>query len=112
MSRMPRIAAVTILCVATFSLPVRTQQGPPRDRPTQGDLNRADPCALAPDPPGEANGIEKRCTLGASGGVSRGDFNADGIADLAVGVPDEMRVQLVFDQDKFEFNQFQRTGAG
>jgi len=55
------------------------------------DLNRADPCALAPDPGGNAAGIERRCGLGASSGVARGDFNGDGVADLAIGVPDETR---------------------
>ncbi|HSC25769.1 MAG TPA: hypothetical protein VLD67_00760, partial [Vicinamibacterales bacterium] len=47
----------------------REQSGPPAEQPGQGEVNRADPCVLVPDSPGEANGIEEHCTQGASGGV-------------------------------------------
>jgi hypothetical protein len=49
-----------------------------------------DPCEQARTPEGEAKGLHKRCE-GASGGggAARGDFNGDGFADLAVGVPYE-----------------------
>ncbi len=58
--------------------------------PGQGDEHRADPCDHLPDPPGNANGIDKQCPpLGSSGGVAKGDFNGDGFADLAIGVPFE-----------------------
>jgi hypothetical protein len=54
----------------------------------QGDVNRADPCAHLPNPPGNANGIDQQCpAIGSSSGVSKGDFNGDGVADLAIGVP-------------------------
>jgi FG-GAP repeat len=48
-----------------------------------------DPCELALTPRGEANGLHQRCESAGSAGVARGDFNGDGLADLAVGVPYE-----------------------
>ena len=87
---MVRVAAFTILALALLSSHVLTQAGPGSNR-GQGESNRADPCARTPRARGEATGIEKRCGLGGSGGVGRGDFNNDGIADLAVCVPDEAR---------------------
>lgn len=50
--------------------------------------HRADPCEHVP--PGHAYGRSKRCPPeGSSAGIARGDFNGDGIGDLAVGVPFE-----------------------
>ncbi|MGH2786107.1 MAG: FG-GAP repeat protein [Actinomycetota bacterium] len=90
-----RLIAIMIVGISMVPLVVQNAladgNGSPSDPPGQSDGKHADPCALAPDPPGAANGIEKRCALGGSGGVSRGDFNNDGIADLAAGVPDETR---------------------
>ena len=61
---------------------------PQTSNPGQGDANRSDPCTHLPDPQGNANGIDKQCpALGSSSGVAKGDFNGDGVADLAVGVP-------------------------
>lgn len=55
---------------------------------SQGAVNKADVCALLPDPPGNANGIHKQCpALGSSSGITKGDFNGDGFADLAIGEP-------------------------
>ena len=49
---------------------------------------RRDPCAR--EPRGEARGRRRRCPQrGSSSGIARGDFNGDGIGDLAVGVPFE-----------------------
>src|SRR5689334_999249 len=54
----------------------------------QADLHRDDPCTHLPDPPGRANGIDKKCpAAGSSSGVAKGDFNGDGFADLAIGEP-------------------------
>ena len=52
-----------------------------------------DPCSHLPNPPGNAKGIEKKCAAPrtSSSGVAKGDFNGDGIGDLAIGAPDEMR---------------------
>jgi FG-GAP repeat len=55
-----------------------------------GTEHRADPCDHLPHPPGNANGIDKICPPeGSSSGVAKGDFNGDGFADLAIGVPGE-----------------------
>jgi hypothetical protein len=49
-----------------------------------------DPCEQGLQAQGNAKGLYKRCDgNGGGGGVARGDFNADGFADLAVGVPFE-----------------------
>ncbi|MEO8041622.1 MAG: FG-GAP-like repeat-containing protein [Acidobacteriota bacterium] len=49
-----------------------------------------DPCQQALNVPGNANGLHKRCdAIGTGAGAAKGDFNGDGFADLAVGVPNE-----------------------
>jgi hypothetical protein len=49
-----------------------------------------DPCEQAAVAQGEAKGLHDRCeAAGGGGGVARGDFNADGFADLAIGAPYE-----------------------
>jgi len=71
------------------------KNGPPpaqeeNDSPGQGDEHRADPCDRLPDPRGKAKGHDKKCPpLGSSSGIAKGDFNGDGIGDLAIGVPNE-----------------------
>jgi hypothetical protein len=79
--------------------------------PKADDLNRADPCALAPAPEGNATGLDRRCGLGASNGVARGDFNGDGFADLAIGVPDETRTSSHFNGSSFDIQDHPRSGA-
>jgi hypothetical protein len=118
MTRFTRIVAPTIFALFALALIFPTpesaqQDGPPADRPAQDDLHRADPCGLAPDAPGKAEGIDKRCDLGGSSGITKGDFNNDGIADLAVGVPDELRTSTCcFDPQTFSFRIVDHPGAG
>jgi hypothetical protein len=88
------------------------QNGPPSSQPGQGGLNSADPCTLVPSPQGQANGIEKLCELGGSAGVAKGDFNGDGIADLAVGAPDETRSTLGLCFPNFTCTTVSHAGAG
>jgi hypothetical protein len=70
-----------------------SQNGPPQGQEEglgQSAEHRADLCDHLPNPPGNANGIDKICPpVGSSSGVAKGDFNGDGFADLAIGVPGE-----------------------
>lgn len=63
----------------------RSEARPDRDRRS----GPPDPCELARTPAGHASGLHERCSVSASAGVARGDFNGDGLADLAVGSPYE-----------------------
>ena len=61
---------------------------PPQDQNGQGEANRVGPCGHVPVDASNAIGIAKLCPpLGSSAGVAKGDFNGDGIADLAIGIP-------------------------
>jgi hypothetical protein len=78
-----------VLTILMICMPVPKIGAAQKDgNPGQGQANRSDPCTHLPDPPGKAEGIDKKCpALGSSSGVARGDFNGDGVADLAIGVP-------------------------
>jgi hypothetical protein len=53
-----------------------------------GDDREVDPCDHRPA--GRALGLQRRCeAVGNSSGVAKADFNADGVGDLAIGVPFE-----------------------
>ena len=82
------VACVGALCLAiTASVRISAQQN--TDREDVVDRS-PDPCEQSLRPPGNARGLHERCTAaGGSSGAARGDFNADGIADLAVGAPYE-----------------------
>jgi len=55
-----------------------------------GHNETPDPCEQSLTPPGNANGLHKRCeAIGIGGGAAKGDFNGDGFADLAIGAPYE-----------------------
>jgi hypothetical protein len=53
------------------------------------ESGKPDPCEQLLKVPGEAEGLHRRCQAEGSGGAAKGDFNGDGFADLAVGVPGE-----------------------
>ena len=86
---------VHIFIVALLFLGIPWQFGSPgvgyaRPANNGGPNDPPDPCDQALTPPGNANGRHKRCdAIGTGAGAAKGDFNGDGFADLAVGVPHE-----------------------
>jgi len=108
--RLP-FASIALSIVASLALlsatGVLAQGGGPSDT---GASHRADPCKLTPD---NAQGVQRNCQFGASSGVVKGDFNGDGIADLAIGVPNETRTNLTFSGDlNTGFIATDEAGAG
>jgi len=53
------------------------------------DRDERDPCRKLLKGGQRSNDLRRRCEAGSSNGIARGDFNGDGIGDLAVGVPFE-----------------------
>lgn len=77
--------ALTLTCVAVEWWPAsaKSEHGLAKSQSSKS-------CDHLPNPRGKANGIEERCfPSGSSAGVARGDFNDDGIGDLAIGAPYE-----------------------
>ena len=87
------LISIVIVCLSISlqgTAPWLSARNAPERGQSQGDEHRADPCDLLPDANGKARGFDELCPPeGSSGGVARGDFNGDGFADLAVGVPFE-----------------------
>ena len=89
-----RLATNTLLVAALLGLSVWTPLrltaqggGPSSERPRN---SQPDPCEQSMQAIGEAIGLHRRCEgAGGGGGAAKGDFNGDGVADLAVGVPFE-----------------------
>src|SRR5215475_14292978 len=101
---------VIALLALAFSIGLHAQGGGPS---ANGEAHAADPCIRTPDDPGKANGVQKRCKIGGSTGIVKGDFNGDGIADLVVGVPNETRTNTVFSGNlSVGFINTTETGAG
>jgi hypothetical protein len=82
---------VTLLAVVLAAPAMIGVAGASRDgEPPDTRASAADPCQQVLKSQGNAEGLHRRCeAIGAGGGASRGDFNGDGIADLAIGVPYE-----------------------
>jgi hypothetical protein len=94
-SRPPSVA-IYILFVLVVSAPILQPtllaragaQAPAAANAAHGEA--PDPCERALTPDGNANGLHRRCAANGGGaGVGRGDFNGDGLADLAIGAPFE-----------------------
>jgi hypothetical protein len=86
-------SCVAAACLGALCLAVATSVGISAQQSSDASDDRGsspDPCEQSLRPPGTARGLHARCTAaGGSSGAARGDFNADGIADLAVGAPYE-----------------------
>jgi hypothetical protein len=96
----PRVImlALTISTSASMQIGASREQGPP-DSVDRSQPSSHDPCDHRL-PPGKAYGETRQCPPRASSsGITRGDFNGDGIGDLAIGVPFE------------DYNGVQDTGA-
>lgn len=99
----------------TYTTPIAEEGRPtaaPDDDDEDGDddeaSRRRDPCAR--EPRGEARGRRRRCRpRGSSSGIARGDFNGDGIGDLAIGVPFE---DIGGNQDAGAVNVIYGSAAG
>ena len=94
-----RLAQTTItLAVAGLMFPngmsvnvAGSSQGRSEEAHERNDARRADPCERERSHPhghGHHSGHARECPpLPGSSGVSSGDFNDDGVADLAIGAP-------------------------
>ena len=83
--RCPLVVALT----TAITLATGHAQGPTTGLPGNSDRRHIDPCEQAIKPQGRALGLHAQCEPLGGGGVAKGDFNGDGIGDLAVGVPFE-----------------------
>jgi hypothetical protein len=71
-------------------VPITAPTAATQDDKPKKERAAPDPCGRLADVYGHAKGLDKQCEPpGGGSGVARGDFNGDGIGDLAIGVPDE-----------------------
>lgn len=86
----PFLLLFALCAPALVTSPVAASARPAQARDAREKQERAGEGPCAELPPGRAEGLKRRCEEAASSnGVARGDFNGDGFADLAVGVPFE-----------------------
>ena len=84
------VVSLAILLVVSNLLAPGLAQGPPDGGPpANSDRRQMDPCEQAVRPPGNSFGLQAQCEPLGGGGAAKGDFNGDGIGDLAIGVPGE-----------------------
>lgn len=98
-SPIPRLALPLLLLTTAFLMPVAAVPDAARqsvdattghdDRAADADKEAKDPCRKAFRPGTRAEQLREQCENGSSSGIARGDFNGDGIGDLAIGVPFE-----------------------
>ena len=83
------ITATTMFVLVAATMEVSVHYSHATLVPKSEKNNKRDPCSQFLVAQGKANGLEKRCEVPSGGGAAKGDFNGDGFADLAIGVPDE-----------------------
>lgn len=84
------------------------------DDSNEDRAGRRDPCSRTHRRGRRHDGPRRRCLAGSSSGIARGDFNGDGIGDLAVGVPfeDALTASGVVIQDSGGVNIIYGSVAG
>src|SRR6267143_6129466 len=66
------------------------QSGQEESRADDGSEESNDACDQVPNLRREGKGKHTKCPRGgSSSGIAKGDFNGDGVADLAIGVPNK-----------------------
>lgn len=87
---LPALLMLTMVAPERIGVAAVAGQGQGSTRGQNEGDGAPDPCDQLLTPKGNAEGLHRRCdAAGTGGGAARGDFNADGFADLAIGVPYE-----------------------
>src|SRR5688572_5245185 len=90
---LPLLLVTTVFLTPIAAIPDTARQsvdGATNDeRADDDEKERKDPCRKALRPGTHAELLREHCENGSSSGIARGDFNGDGIGDLAIGVPFE-----------------------
>jgi hypothetical protein len=88
--RATTLVAISCLPPALGTLPVGQAAAGDAAHAGRGAAESGIPCPEQPLSHGHAQGLDRRCQVaGSSSGIARGDFNGDGFADLAIGVPNK-----------------------